>query len=126
MIQFPESDWKLFREKLPSWQEAYMERLCSEYAAMLSSDRTAGEKFWELTKRVDRDRKKTGVIAEMRRSQLVFNLVNLVGEGAIGMSDLKDFSEELQTAVRMIGGFHEKRSRTGESDAEASSGNSKD
>ena len=43
MIQFPESDWKLFREKLPSWQEAYMERLCSEYAAMLSLDRTAGE-----------------------------------------------------------------------------------
>ena len=46
---------------------------------------------------MDRDRKKTGVIAEMRRSQLVFNLVNLVGEGAIGMSDLKDFSEDLQT-----------------------------
>ena len=74
---------------------------------------------------MDRDRKKTGVIAEMRRSQLVFNLVNLVGERAIGMSDLKDFNEDLQTAVRMIGGFHEKRSKTRESDAGASSGNSK-
>lgn len=72
---------------------------------------------------MDRDRKKTGVIAEMRRSQLVFNLVNLVGEGAIGMSDLKDFSEDLQTAVRMIGRFHDNRSETGESEAGSSSGN---
>ena len=63
------------------------------------------KKFRELVKRVNADRKKTGVIADMRRSQLVFNLVNLVGEGAIGMSDLQDFSEELQETVRRYKDF---------------------
>lgn len=33
--QFPESDWKLLRQKLPSWQEAYMGCLVEEYRALL-------------------------------------------------------------------------------------------
>ena len=28
---FNESDWKLFRKKVPEWQEAYMNRLNEEY-----------------------------------------------------------------------------------------------
>ena len=105
MIEFPESDWKLFRKKIASWQEAYMDRLCLEYVTILKSDRSGAERFWAVEKRIKKDQKKTGVVADMRRSQLVFNLVNLVSEGVIELGDLKDFSEELQGAVRMIGGF---------------------
>ena len=31
-----ESDWKLFRKKLPGWQEVYMGKLTQEYAAILA------------------------------------------------------------------------------------------
>lgn len=44
-------DWKLFREKLPGWQENYMDRLNKEYIALLSAeDKKASEKFWKLEK----------------------------------------------------------------------------
>ena len=105
MIQFPESDWKLFRKKIPGWQEDYMNRLCEDYVKLLTSDRSGADRFWDIEKRIKNDQKKTGVIADMRRSQLVYNLVNLVSEGVIRLDDLNDFSEELQGAVRMIGRF---------------------
>ena len=56
MYQFEEKDWKLFREKLPEWQEAYMERLIKEYAELLNSDKAATGKFWALDKRIRADR----------------------------------------------------------------------
>ena len=41
-----ESDWRLFRSRLPIWQEAYMERRNREYIALLSGGGSASEKFW--------------------------------------------------------------------------------
>jgi hypothetical protein len=40
MIEISKSDWKLFRERLPEWQEHYMERLTKEYIELLSSPET--------------------------------------------------------------------------------------
>ena len=34
---YPESDWKLYKSKVADWQEGYMEKLCKEYIALLSS-----------------------------------------------------------------------------------------
>lgn len=99
---FTEQDWKLFRKKIAGWQEHYMERLCDEYMELLSSDEKASEKFWRLEKRVRQDKKKTGVIADMRRSQMLYELTDLIQEGAIGFDDLTDFSEELQETVRFF------------------------
>ena len=31
-IEIKKRDWKLFRERLPGWQEKYMEKLVAEYA----------------------------------------------------------------------------------------------
>lgn len=41
-----ENDWKLFRERLPRWQESYMEKLIGEYMEMLGGEGLASEKFW--------------------------------------------------------------------------------
>lgn len=35
MVQVNEKDWKLFRKKLPEWQEKYIDRLCNEYIKIL-------------------------------------------------------------------------------------------
>ena len=102
MRAFSEKDWKLFRKKLPGWQEAYMNRLCREYIDLLSSDIKASNRFWELEKRIKDDRKKTGVVATMSRSKMIFNIVNLVYDGAISMDDLEEFSDDVKESVRML------------------------
>ena len=102
MRNFSEKDWKLFRKKLPGWQEAYMERLCKEYIDLLSSDTNASDRFWELEKRIKADRKKTGVIATMSRSKMILNIADLVYDGTISMDELEEFSDDVKTAVRML------------------------
>lgn len=100
MNQSEEKDWKLYREKLPEWQEAYMERLIKEYVELLNSDKAASEKFWALDKRIRADRQSLGVrIIEERRSKLQNILTGLIIEHVISVDDLQDFSEELREST---------------------------
>ena len=99
---FTKKDWALFRSKLPDWQEAYMERLCREYVKLLTKKADASDRFWELDKRIRRDRKKAGVQIEMSRSNMVFNLMSLLQEGAISLEDLDEFSDELKETVQFF------------------------
>ena len=89
-------DQLLFRERIIVWQEAYIGRLNREYIELLSRDGPEAEKFWELYRRIRRDKCCTGVQAEMRNSEILANLCRLVNEGAIGYDDLDGFSEELR------------------------------
>ena len=101
MYQVKEKDWKLFRKKLPVWQEVYMERLIKEYAELLNGDDAASEKFWMLEKRMKNDKRCTGVLArDIRRSNMFQLIINLIYEEAISEDDLKDFSEDLQDTVK--------------------------
>lgn len=99
---FTEKDWKLFRNKIADWQEAYMDRLNKEYIRLLSEDRNPSDKFWSLEERIKKDKKKTGVIAERSRSKLIYNLISLINEGAISYEDLEEFSEQLKETVRVF------------------------
>ena len=100
MNQIEEKDWKLYREKLPEWQEAYMERLIKEYAELLNSDKAASEKFWALDKRIRADRQSLGVrVIEEDRSKLQNILTGLIIEHVISVDDLQDFSEELREST---------------------------
>ena len=102
MHQVKEKDWKLFREKLPEWQEAYMERLIKDYAELLDGDEAASEKFWTLDKRVRTDRQSLGVrVSEESRSNLQNILTGLILENVISEDDLQEFSEELRESTRM-------------------------
>jgi len=100
MYQVKEQDWKLFRKKLPLWQEAYMDKLNQEYIRILSGESLASEKFWELEKRIRIDKKSVGVVADMRRSQIYSNLLSLLVNEIIGEDDLDGFSEELTETVK--------------------------
>ena len=100
MYQFEEKDWKLFREKLPEWQEAYMERLIKEYTELLAGDEAASDKFWALDKRIRADRQRLGVrVNEVTRSKLQNILTGLIIENVITEDDLQDFSEELREST---------------------------
>ena len=97
-----ESDWKLFRKKLPGWQEAYMDKLNQDYIRLLTGPGDASDMFWELVKRIKDDKKDVGVVAEMRRSVMFPNLIDLLREGAITLDDLEGFSDELRESLAFV------------------------
>lgn len=97
--RFTEKDWKLFRSKIADCQESFMDRLNREYIAILSEDANSSDKFWKLDKRIKEDRKKAGVQVRMSRSNLIYNIISLINEGAISFEDLEDFSDGLKETV---------------------------
>jgi len=100
--KFTESDWKLFRNRIVDWQEAYMDRLGKEYIELLSEEAVPSEKFWRLEKRIKEDRKRVGVRAEMSRSNLIYNIISLITEDIISFEDVEEFSDELKETVRFF------------------------
>ena len=45
------------------------------------------------------DKKKPGVILELRKSNMVWDLLKLIRDGVITVADLSDFSLELQNEI---------------------------
>ncbi|GMA09105.1 hypothetical protein GCM10025886_22560 [Tetragenococcus halophilus subsp. flandriensis] len=107
---FTEKDWKLFRKKVVGWQEAYMDKLNRSYIDLLSEDKKPSEKFWDLSKRITEDKKRTGVQLEMSRSKLIMNIVSLIMDEVISFDDLEEFSDDLQETIKQIISFGKKSS----------------
>ena len=105
MNKFSEKDWKLFRNKISDWKEAYMEKLNKEYVALLSGKGNASDKFWKLEKRIREDKKDCGVQCEMSRSNQFYIMLSLLNEGAISMEDLEDFSDDLKEIMQHFSGL---------------------
>ena len=96
-------DWKLFRERLSGWQENYMEGLVKAYADLLNDDKKpASEKFWELEKRIKEDKRHPGVIMELKKSEVIWDIVCLIRLRVITYDDLSEFSDELQMEVKRM------------------------
>ena len=77
-----------------------MGRLLGEYATMIASRGLASDRFWMLQERLQKDVRKVGVRADMRRSVMDMNLWSLLHEGAITKDDLDGFSDELRQSLR--------------------------
>ena len=102
MVEPSKRDWKLYREKIGEWQEHYMEKLVKDYADYLCSDLPASTKFWEIEKRIKRDRKTPGVCIELRKSDMFWDIAGLINDKVISMDDLEEFSNDLKEAVALI------------------------
>ena len=94
-----EKDWKLFRNRIGHWQEAYMDRLIHEYMVLLNGQGSASSRFWELEKRIREDKKDSGVHAMIKRSNMKFILMDLLDEEAISLEDLEGFSDDLKDTM---------------------------
>ena len=77
-----------------------MEKLNKEYIELLSGEGNASDKFWALEKRIREDKNDCGVQCEMSRSNLFYNVLSLLDEGAITLEDLDDFSDDLKDTVK--------------------------
>ena len=78
------------------------EKLDREYIELLSSDKPGSEKWWELEKRIKKDKKSPGVIAEMDKSQVLWQLRDLLINNVISPEDLDGFSEGLRERALII------------------------
>ncbi len=102
MIDISKQVWKLFREKLPEWQEAYMEKLIKEYSKLLNSSKSASEKFWTLEERIKKAKKPPGVLLEISKSEAIWDITTMIKKKVITTEDLSDFSGDLKDAVQEI------------------------
>ena len=101
-MEVSKSDWKLFRERVVDWQEAYMERLVKEYMDLLDGAENASDKFWKLEERIKKDKKHPGVMLELSKGNMIFGIVALVKSDVIITADLADFSDELKESVDFL------------------------
>ena len=101
-MEVSKSDWKLFRERVVDWQEAYMERLVNEYMDLLDEAENASDKFWKLEERIKKDKKHPGVMLELSKGNMIFDIVALINSDVIITADLADFSDELKESVDFL------------------------
>ena len=98
-----EKDWKLFRSRLPDWQEAYMAKVIEEYRELLDSEKQASGKFWALDARIKQDKRNPGVLLQdVKRSNLEMHLFQLLRYEVIRLDDLDGFSEELRERLVLL------------------------
>ncbi len=95
-------DWKLYQEKIKEWQEHYIEKLVKEYADYLCSKIPASTKFWELEKRIKQDKRNPGVLIELSKSDMLWDIAGLIRRNTITIEDLVEFSDELKEEVKLI------------------------
>ncbi|MCF0115070.1 MAG: multidrug transporter [Erysipelotrichaceae bacterium] len=95
-------DWKLFREKVGFWRERYMEKLLQEYVEYLKSDSAASVKFWELEKRIKKDKRRPGVFSWLNKNTVITDIVCLIQDGTITFDDLEGFSDDLINKVKSV------------------------
>lgn len=105
-MEIAKQDWDLFRNKIAAWQEAHMDRLNREYMNILSSEGNPSDKFWLLEKRINQDKKRPGVVIQMRKQNLAYDLAALINDGVITFSDIQAFSDELKDAVKHLCNMH--------------------
>lgn len=101
-MEVSKNDWKLFRTCIGDWQKAYMERLVKEYVDLLEGEENASDKFWKLEERIKMDKKHPGVMLELNKGNMIFDIVTLINSGVITTADLADFSDELKESVDFI------------------------
>ena len=102
-INYEKKDWKLFLEKLPHWQERYMNRLNKEYIKLLLEDEKPSTLFWELDERIKEDKKSYGVIIRgVSKSEVDYYICSMLNDEVITMDDLVDFSEEFKNRISFL------------------------
>lgn len=79
-----------------------MERLVKEYIDMLNGNGSASDKFWELEERIKKDKKHPGVMLELSKGNMIFDIVALINSGVITTADLEGFSDELRESVDFL------------------------
>ena len=80
-----------------------MEGLVKEYVEFLNDDtKPASEKFRKLEERIKKDKRHPGIVTELSKSEMIWDIVRLIRLNVIVYDDLSDFGDELQQEVKRI------------------------
>lgn len=92
-------DWQLFRTQLPEWQERYMDTINKSYIELLSRPGKASDNFRALEEKIKRDKRHSGVMAAVSRSNMMHILLELRRDGVITAEEMSEFSQEVQDVI---------------------------
>lgn len=62
----------------------------------------ASEKFRKLEERIKKDKRHPGIVMELSKSEMIWDIVRLIRLNVIVYDDLSDFSDALQHEVKRI------------------------
>lgn len=79
-----------------------MEHLVKEYVDLLEGEENATDKFWKLEERIKKDKKHPGVMIELSKGNMIFDIVALINSGVIATADLEGFSDEIKESVDFL------------------------
>lgn len=96
MLPVNESDWKLFRKRAAGVAGALHGAAGRILRGPAGGPGKASDKFWELEKRLRKDKKRVGVVADVSRSEMYYNLLYLLDDKTITLEDLAGFSPDLR------------------------------
>lgn len=99
-----ESDWQLFRERVPEWRERYLENVNDEIARLFTTEgETPTEIFWEAKERMDEEAQiLVDCLDGHSRSNMQMHLVLMHRHGLVEDADLKEFSDELRERILVL------------------------
>ena len=60
-----------------------MDRLNKEYIEILNGNEDASEKFWKLEERIRKDKKHPGVMLELNKRNMIYDIVTLIRDNVI-------------------------------------------
>lgn len=96
-----ESDWKIFRKRVPEWRERYLATKNQEIIRILTAEiTTATEQFWNAKHRMEEEAQTlVNCLDGHSRSKMQWYLFMMYQYELIRDADLEEFSENLRKQV---------------------------
>ena len=69
---------------------------------LLDGEGSASDKFWKLEERIKKDKRHPGVLCEVSKENMIFDIVTLINSGVINIADLAEFSDGLKESVDLL------------------------
>lgn len=98
MYKIEEKDWRLFKKLLPIWKERFFDNLVKDYKKILDKDESSSEKFWKLSKKMNKD--KEIILRNVTKDEMISYTLDLLKNRVVKESDLDDFSESFKAIVK--------------------------